>query len=349
MIFVGDDWAEDHHDIVVLDEGGKILARRRLPEGVAGIGALHELVAAHADDPALVAVGIETDRGLWVAALVAAGYQTYAVNPLSVARYRERHATSGAKSDQGDAATLADLVRTDRHHHRPVAGDSARSPGGQGAGPGPSTADLGPSSPGQPVPFGAAGVLPRRPRRFRHRSRPPRRSGRVGPGPHAHRRRPPVDLGHLVGPAPGRPTRHIPARAAEIQTGLRAPQMRAPGAVEAAYGAQVAAAVAIIAEMTRQIARPRGGAEPRVLSRTRTPRSCVASQGSVWSSAPGCWASSVTTRTAMPMVRHDATTPAPRRSPSASGKKRAVLARFVRNRHLADACSAPRGALTYPP
>src|SRR4051794_29979016 len=70
-------------------------------------------------------VGIETDRGPWVGALIAAGYTVYAVNPLQIARYRERHATSGAKSDPGDAHVLAELVRLDRAHHRPVAGDSA--------------------------------------------------------------------------------------------------------------------------------------------------------------------------------------------------------------------------------
>ena len=70
-------------------------------------------------------VGIETDRGPWVVALIAAGYQVFAINPLSVARYRERHSTSGAKSDPGDAHVLAEIVRLDRAHHRPVAGDSA--------------------------------------------------------------------------------------------------------------------------------------------------------------------------------------------------------------------------------
>ena len=70
-------------------------------------------------------IGIETDRGPWVAALVAAGYAVYAVNPLQAARYRERHAVSGAKSDAGDAHILADMVRTDAHQLRPVAGDSA--------------------------------------------------------------------------------------------------------------------------------------------------------------------------------------------------------------------------------
>ena len=71
-----------------------------------------------------MAVGIETDRGLLVGALVAAGYQVYAVNPQVVSRYRGRHAVSRAKSDRGDAKVLADLVRTDRHNHRQVAGDS---------------------------------------------------------------------------------------------------------------------------------------------------------------------------------------------------------------------------------
>ena len=131
MLFVGDDWAEAHHDVEIEDEAGRVLVRRRLPEGVAGLAQLHALVAEHlsghagADaDPGQVVVGIETDRGPWMAALLAAGYQVYAVNPLSAARYRERHTTSGAKSDAGDAHVLAELVRTDRHHHRPVAGDS---------------------------------------------------------------------------------------------------------------------------------------------------------------------------------------------------------------------------------
>src|ERR1700682_2450395 len=124
MIFVGDDWAEDHHDIYLMDADGARLASRRLPEGLPGIGGFHELVAAHVEEPSQVVIGIETDRGLWVQALSAAGYRVYAVNPLAVARYRDRHQVSGAKSDAGDAKLLADLVRTDRHNHRSIAGDS---------------------------------------------------------------------------------------------------------------------------------------------------------------------------------------------------------------------------------
>jgi transposase len=126
-LFVGDDWAEDHHDVEVMDQAGKVLAKRRLPEGVAGIAQLHELVGAHLGedaDGAEVVVGIETDRGPWVAALIAAGYLVFPVNPLQASRYRERHGVSRAKSDTGDAHMLADMVRTDSHQLRPAAGDS---------------------------------------------------------------------------------------------------------------------------------------------------------------------------------------------------------------------------------
>ena len=124
MIFVGDDWAEDHHDVHLMNADGDRLAVRRLPEGLAGMRTFHELVSIHCDDPDDVVVGIETDRGLWVEALTSAGYQVYAINPLAVARYRDRHHVSGAKSDAGDAKLLADLVRTDRHNHRRFTADT---------------------------------------------------------------------------------------------------------------------------------------------------------------------------------------------------------------------------------
>jgi len=125
LLFVGNDWAEDHHDVELQDATGRRLAKAKLPEGVAGIARLHAMIGEHlGDEPAEVVVGIETDRGPWVQALIAAGYQVYAINPLQVARYRERHSVSGAKSDPGDAHVLADMVRTDRHQLRPVAGDS---------------------------------------------------------------------------------------------------------------------------------------------------------------------------------------------------------------------------------
>jgi transposase len=125
VLLVGIDWAERHHDVCVMAADGSVLAGERITDGVAGVARLHELIASWAGDRAEVVTGIETDRGLLVGALVAAGYQVVvAVNPLAASRYRERHTISRAKSDRGDARMLADLVRTDRHHHRPAKGDS---------------------------------------------------------------------------------------------------------------------------------------------------------------------------------------------------------------------------------
>ncbi|MFD4252828.1 IS110 family transposase [Amycolatopsis thermoflava] len=130
-MFVGDDWAEDHHDIELMDGSGRRLAKARLPEGVAGMARLHAMIGDQLGqtlaDEVEVVVGIETDRGPWVAALVAAGYTVLAVNPLQAARFRDRLGVSGAKSDAADAHMLADMVRTHGHELRPVAGDSARA------------------------------------------------------------------------------------------------------------------------------------------------------------------------------------------------------------------------------
>lgn len=140
-VFVGDDWASDHHDVVIHDQDGRRLAKARLPEGAQGMARLHEMVAEHLDDDGdrdpetgflregAVLVAIETDRGTWVQALVAAGYTVYAVNPVQAAAYRRRHTSSGAKSDVGDAGVLAEIVRVDAAHHRPLAGDSAQVEG----------------------------------------------------------------------------------------------------------------------------------------------------------------------------------------------------------------------------
>ena len=125
MIFVGIDWAEVHHDVCVLNEQGEVLARRRIGDDLAGLRTCHELLGDLAEEPADVVIGLEKDRGLIVAGLVAAGFTIYAINPLASSRYRSRHHTSGSKSDPGDAKMLADLVRTDRHNHRPIAGDSS--------------------------------------------------------------------------------------------------------------------------------------------------------------------------------------------------------------------------------
>jgi transposase len=129
-LFIGDDWAEDHHDVELMNEAGRVLARARVPEGATGMARLHELTGRQlGENPedAEVVVGIETDRGPWVAALITAGYSVYPVNPLQASRYRERHGVSGAKSDGADAHMLADMVRTDSHQLRPAAGDSPQA------------------------------------------------------------------------------------------------------------------------------------------------------------------------------------------------------------------------------
>ena len=226
MIFIGDDWAEDHHDVYLMDDDGQRLASRRLPEGLAGIRELHELIGEHVEEPSQVVIGIETDRGLWVGALSAAGYQVFAVNPLAVARYRDRHHVSGAKSDAGDAKLLADLVRTDRHNHRPIAGDSpdaeaikvlarahqnliwARTRHTNGC--------------------AARCASTTRPRWRPSRTSPTATPGGAGPGPH------PEQGAHLSLPAiqsalkRGGRQRNIAARAREIQAALRSEQLAAP-------------------------------------------------------------------------------------------------------------------------
>jgi transposase len=128
LLFVGDDWSEQHHDVEVQDQTGRVLARAKLREGIVGIAKLHAMIGEQIgddDEEPTVVVGIETDRGPWVQALIAAGYQVYAVNPLQATHFRQRRSVSGAKSDTTDAHVLADMVRTDRHQLRPVAGDSA--------------------------------------------------------------------------------------------------------------------------------------------------------------------------------------------------------------------------------
>ena len=133
QLFAGDDWAEDHHDVELMDAAGRRVAKARLPEGVAGMARLHAMIGeqlgedADEEDAGQVAIGIETDRGPWVAALIAAGYTVFAINPLQASRYRERHGVSGAKSDAGDAHVLADMVRTNSHQLRTVAGDTAQA------------------------------------------------------------------------------------------------------------------------------------------------------------------------------------------------------------------------------
>jgi transposase len=335
QIFVGDDWAEDHHDVHLMDGDGRKLGARRLPEGLEGIRQFHELVAAHIDNPAEVVIGIETDRGLWVTALVAASYQVYAINPLAASRYRDRHNVAGAKSDPGDAKMLADLVRTDRHNHRQIAGDSP---------------DV------EAVRIMARGHQNLIWARTRHTNMLRNALREYYPGvletfnDLAHR-----DSLAILGKAPtpqigkalslnqiqaalrrGGRQRNIETRAIEIQAGLRAGQLDAPTAVTDAFGATTTAAVAIITELNRQI---------DLLETVLATSFKQHPDADIYHSLPGFGVvlgaralgefGDDPNRYANPKARRNYAGTSP--LTIASGKKKAVIARHVRNRRLYDA------------
>jgi transposase len=254
VIYLGIDWAERHHDAFVMDEAGGLLAKARVPEGVQGLAKLHEMVGAHASEASKVIVGIETDRGLMVQALVASGYRVYAINPFAASRYRDRHQVSGAKSDPGDAKMLADLVRTDRHNHREVAGDTelseaikvlARAHQGlvwaRGRQSNQLRSTLREFYPGALEVFDelsspdALAVLAIAP------------TPALGRGLSRSKIRKALERG-------GR-RRYLDERSAKIFEGLRSPQLQAPDLVAKAFGSTVVSTAAVIASMNAEIAR----------------------------------------------------------------------------------------------
>ena len=253
MLFVGDDWAEDHHDVYLMNDTGDRLASQRLPEGLAGISRLHALIAEHAEDPAQVVIGIETDRGLWVDALTAAGYQVFAINPLAVARYRDRHHVSGAKSDASDAKLLADLVRTDRHNHRRIAGDSPDAEAIKVLARAHQNLIWARTRHSNALRSALREYYPAALETFENLADRDALAilGRA-PTP-ADAKRLSVSKIRAALKAAGR-QRNLDTRALEIQEKLRTPQLAAPAAVTAAFGASTRAAVGIIAELNRQIA-----------------------------------------------------------------------------------------------
>jgi transposase len=124
-LFCGIDWAESHHDVAIIGSDGQLVAKKRIPDDPAGFVQLVELLAEAGDTIAApVPVAIETPRGLLVASLRATGRPVYAINPLAVARYRERHSVARSKSDHADAMTLAHILRVDAHLHRRLPADS---------------------------------------------------------------------------------------------------------------------------------------------------------------------------------------------------------------------------------
>jgi transposase len=335
MIFVGDDWAEDHHDIYLMDADGVRLASGRLPEGLPGIAGFHELVATHAAEPSQVVIGIETDRGLWVQALGAAGYRVYAVNPLAVARYRDRHQVSGAKSDAGDAKLLADLVRTDRHNHRPMAGDSSEAEAIKVLARGHQNLIWARTRHTNALRSALREYYPAALQAFDNLAD---RDALAVLG----RAPTPAEAAHLslakirsALKRAGR-QRNLDARAQEIAAVLCTEQLAAPAAVSAAFGATTRAAIGIIIELNRQISE---------LETTLATHFEAHPDADIYRSLPGLGVilgarvlgefgdDPNRYTTAKSRKNYAGTSPLT----VASGKKRAVLARHVRNRRLYDA------------
>ena len=339
MLFAGDDWAEDHHDVEIQDEAGRKLAARRLPEGAAGIARLHELIAAHLgkdDDPGQVAVGIETDRGLWVQALAAAGYQVFGLNPKQVARFKERYNLSGAKSDAADAHALADMVRAERHQLRAVAADTAG---------------------GQAVKVAARAHQTLIWERTRHTLRLRSALREFFPAAllaYADLGLTAADTLELLARAPAPAAaakltatqisaalkrarrRDVPARVQAIKDALRGPQLAQPAAVTAAYAAAVQAAAAVLITLNEQIGQLEVQVEAHFLQHPDA--ETYLSQPGIgivngtrvlaeFGDAPGRYAS------AKARKNYAGSSPITR----ASGRSKIVLARFIRNNRLTDA------------
>jgi hypothetical protein len=348
VLFVGDDWAEDHHDIEIQDEAGRRLVKARLPEGIEGISRLHALLAEHLPeewaDPDTgrvghrVQVGIETDRGPWVAALLAAGYQVYEINPMSAARYRERHSTSGAKSDAGDAHVLAEIVRLDRGHHRRIAGDSPDVEGLKITARAHQTliwerqrhalrlrASLREFFPAVLAAFEAAGL----------ELTDPDALDLLGRAPDPDRARA-LSRSKITAALNRARRRDVESKAERIQAALRAPALRQPAPIERAHAAIVASQVRLLTTLIADIA-----ALQEVVAEGfgRHP------DAEIYTSQPGLGAvlgarvlaefgdDPARYADARARKNYAGTSPITR----ASGKKTVVLARYARNRRLSDA------------
>jgi hypothetical protein len=336
-LFVGDDWAEDHHDVELMDAAGRVLARKRLPEGVAGMAGLHALVGEHlgeSADGAEVAVGIETDRGPWVAALVAAGYTVFGVNPLQASRFRQRHGVSGAKSDRGDAHMLADMVRTDSHQFRAVAGDSADAEGLKVLARAHKTLIWEKARQVQRLRHQLLGYFPGALEAFDDLAAPDALEllGKA-PDPARAARLTRAQVSAALKRA-GR--RNITDRATAILAALRGEQLGQPPALTAAYAATARSLIAVITTLNEQVKALQGQVEADF---GRHP------DAEVYRSQPGLGAilgarvlgefGDDPHRYADGKARRNyaATSPLTR----ASGKKKVVAARFIRNDRLADA------------
>lgn len=339
MLFIGDDWAEDHHDIAVMDEAGRVLAQRRLTEGVAGLEALHDLLGGYlAEDaaPAEVLVGIETDRGPWVQGLLASGYTVYAINPAQSVRYRQRTGAAGAKSDKGDALVLARIVAVDRELHRAITADSGLAEEVKVLARAHQSLIWARRRQANVLRSNLREYYPAALAAFGHdlHGRDAMAVLGAAPGPNAGARITLAGVQALLRHA-GR-QRYVAARSGEIIEALHSPQLPARPGIEAAYTATTAALVAVIRELNTQIGVLQGQVEE---SFGRHP------DAEIYLSQPGMGPvlgarvlgefGDAADRFADARSRRNyaGTSPVTR----ASGTKRSVLARHARNRRLADA------------
>jgi transposase len=327
----------DHHDIELQDEQGQVLARARLPEGIAGITRLHALIGQCAGpdaEPGQVMVGIETDRGLWVTALAAAGYVVYAVNPRQVARYRGRHSTSGAKSDKADAHTLADMVRTDFRQLRSAAGDSPGAEAIKVAARAHQTLVWERTRQVQRLRAALREYFPAALEAFEDLAAADTLELLArAPDPASAAR---LTRGQITAALTRARRRSVPARAAVIAAALRGEQLRQPQPVADAYAATVRSFTVIIAALNGEIATMerqvtasfRGHPDAAIyLSQPGLGDILGARQLGEFGDDPHRYAS------AKARKNYAATSPVTRQS----GKKKTVLARYVRNGRLADA------------
>ncbi|WP_184539125.1 IS110 family transposase [Micromonospora polyrhachis] len=342
MLFVGDDWAEDHHDVELMDASGRRLAKARLPEGVTGITRLHAMIGQwFGDDPAdtadiaaRVKIGIETDRGPWVQALVAAGYTVYAVNPLQAARYRERLGVSGAKSDTADAHMLADMVRTDSHQLRPVAGDSAEAEAVKVVTRTHKTLIWERTRAGQRLRHALREYFPAALAAFEDLDAADTLELLAkAPDPASAAR---LSISQISAALKRARRRDIPTKAAAIQAVLRAEHLGQPALVTAAYAVSVRALVALLATLNEQVKTLQGQVEAHfgqhpdaeiILSQPGLGVVLGARVLAEFGDDHDRYAS------AKARKNYAATSPITR----ASGKKKTVAARFVHNDRLIDA------------
>lgn len=124
MYYVGIDWADDHHDIHITDDSSKKLESFRIAHNPEGFDSFLSRIQNLSLDKNKFLFALETSKGLLIASLLKEGYTVYPINPMSVARYRERYKTSGVKTDQFDAMVLANILRTDRGQYRPLGPDT---------------------------------------------------------------------------------------------------------------------------------------------------------------------------------------------------------------------------------